>query len=34
MEFVDGVTLREKIHREQTELRKMLRYLQHVAEGL
>src|SRR5436190_4852245 len=34
MEFVDGVTLREKIHREQTELRKLLRYLQHAAEGL
>src|SRR5260370_19588140 len=34
MEFVDGVTLREKIHREQTELRKLLRYLQQVAEGL
>jgi serine/threonine protein kinase/Flp pilus assembly protein TadD len=34
MEFVDGVTLREKIHREKTELRKLLRYLQHVAEGL
>ena len=33
MEFVDGVTLREKIHREQTELRKLLRYLQQVAEG-
>jgi eukaryotic-like serine/threonine-protein kinase len=34
MEYVDGVTLREKIHRERTELRKLLRYLQHVAEGL
>jgi serine/threonine protein kinase len=34
MEFVDGVTLRDKIHREHTELRKLLRYLQHVAEGL
>src|SRR5437660_7943661 len=34
MEFVDGVTLRQKIHRERTELRKLLRYLQHVAEGL
>jgi serine/threonine-protein kinase len=34
MEFVEGVTLREKIHRERTELRKLLRYLQHVAEGL
>ena len=34
MEFIDGVTLRDKIHREQTDLRKLLRYLQHVAEGL
>jgi eukaryotic-like serine/threonine-protein kinase len=34
MEFIDGVTLREQIHRERTELRKLLRYLQHVAEGL
>src|SRR5262249_22594583 len=34
MEFIDGQTLREKIHREQTELRKLLRYLQQVAEGL
>src|SRR6267378_550071 len=34
MEFVEGMTLREKIHRERTELRKLLRYLQHVAEGL
>ncbi len=34
MEFVDGVTLREKIHRDNTELRKLLRYLQHTAEGL
>src|SRR6267143_673221 len=34
MEFIDGVTLREKIHREQTELGKLLRHLQHVAEGL
>src|SRR5512132_3369251 len=34
MEFVDGVTLREKIHRERTDLRKLLRFLQHVAEGL
>ena len=25
MEFVDGVTLREKIHNEQTQLRKLLR---------
>src|SRR5258705_3268973 len=34
MEFVDGVTLREKIHRERTDLRKLFRYLQHAAEGL
>jgi eukaryotic-like serine/threonine-protein kinase len=34
MEFVEGVTLREKIHRERTELSKLLRHLQHVAEGL
>jgi len=34
MEFIDGITLREKIHRERTELRKLLRYLQHAAEGL
>ncbi len=34
MEFIDGATLREKIHEEKFELRKLLRYLQHVAEGL
>src|SRR6202158_91780 len=34
MEFIDGATLRENIHGEQTDLRKLLRYLQHVAEGL
>ncbi|MFN2532888.1 MAG: protein kinase [Pyrinomonadaceae bacterium] len=34
MEFVDGLTLREAIHRERTELIKLLRYLQNVAEGL
>jgi eukaryotic-like serine/threonine-protein kinase len=34
MEFVDGQTLRQKIHREHTDLRKLLRYLQQVAEGL
>jgi serine/threonine protein kinase/tetratricopeptide (TPR) repeat protein len=34
MEFIDGATLREQIHQEQTDLRKLLRYLQHVAEGL
>jgi eukaryotic-like serine/threonine-protein kinase len=34
MEFIDGVTLRETIHGTRTELRKLLRYLQHAAEGL
>lgn len=34
MEFIDGITLREKIHREPSDLRKLLRYLQQVAEGL
>ena len=34
MEFIDGITLREKIYREQTDLSKLLRILQHVAEGL
>src|SRR5712691_2707780 len=34
MEFVDGQTLRECIRPGQTDLRKLLRYLQHVAEGL
>src|SRR4051795_5980786 len=34
MEFVDGVTLRELIHDQQTSLSKLLRYLQHVADGL
>jgi serine/threonine protein kinase len=34
MEFVDGLTLRQLIHERQTELHKLLRYLQHVAEGL
>src|ERR1700682_1959274 len=34
MEFINGATLREKIHQEQTDLRKLLRHLQHVAEGL
>src|SRR5205807_4992656 len=34
MEFIEGVTLHEKIHLERTELRKLLRYLQHAAEGL
>src|SRR6266567_487585 len=34
MEFVAGVTLREKIHKEHYELPKLLRVLQHVADGL
>ena len=34
MEFIDGVTLCDLIHRERMELKKMLRYLQHTAEGL
>src|SRR5215831_10720355 len=34
MEFVDGYTLRELIHDRQTDLAKLLRYLQHTAEGL
>lgn len=34
MEYIEGVTLREKIHGERTDQKKLLRYLQHVAEGL
>src|SRR3989440_9167658 len=34
MEFVDGVTLRVKIHRHQAPLAKLLKYLTQVAEGL
>jgi len=34
MEYVQGHTLRELIHHEQEELAKLLRILQHVAEGL
>ena len=34
MEFIDGFTLRQLIHERQTELPKLLRYLQHAAEGL
>src|SRR5947209_494331 len=34
MEFVDGYTLRELIHGRQSDLTKLLRYLQHAAEGL
>jgi serine/threonine protein kinase/tetratricopeptide (TPR) repeat protein len=34
MEFIDGHTLRELIHGGQADLAKLLRYLQHAAEGL
>src|SRR5205807_4424924 len=33
MEFVDGLTLRQLIHEQHTDLAKLLRYLQHAAEG-
>src|SRR5947209_17523318 len=32
MEFIDGQTLREMIHGGQTDLTKLLRHLQHVAD--
>ncbi len=34
MEFVDGFTLREEIHRKHTGLGKLLRQLQQVAQAL
>jgi serine/threonine protein kinase/Tol biopolymer transport system component len=34
MEYVEGKTLREKIHYERTDLKKLLKYLQQVASGL
>src|SRR6266542_696925 len=34
MEFIDGVTLTEKIHRDKAPLAKLLKYLTQVAEGL
>src|SRR5262245_18505890 len=34
MEFIDGLTLRQMIHEQQTDLSKLLRALQHAAEGL
>jgi serine/threonine-protein kinase len=34
MEFIEGVTLSVKIHSERTELGKLLKYLQQIAEGL
>jgi serine/threonine protein kinase len=34
MEYIDGETLRDKIHRHKTSLMKLLKYLIQVAEGL
>src|SRR5438128_4349254 len=34
MEFIDGLTLRHLIHEKRTDLPKLLRYLQHAADGL
>lgn len=34
MEFIEGETLRDKIHRQQTPLPRLLKYLRQVAEGL
>jgi serine/threonine protein kinase len=34
MEFIDGETLRDKIHRDKAPLSKLLKYLIQVAEGL
>src|SRR5678809_661299 len=34
MEYVDGITLRDKMHKEHEHLSKLLRTLLHVAEGL
>src|SRR5947208_11543359 len=34
MEFVDGLTLRQLVHDQNTDLAKLLRYLQQVADGL
>src|SRR5262244_3424411 len=34
MEFIDGVTLRQLIHDQNAELPRLLRHLQHTAEGL
>jgi serine/threonine protein kinase len=34
MEYVEGKTLREKIHYERSDLRKLIKYLQQVAGGL
>src|SRR5438132_3439624 len=34
MEYIDGETLREKLHRDKAPLAKLLKYLTQVAEGL
>lgn len=34
MEYIDGATLRDKIHREKVPLAHLLKYLKQVAEGL
>jgi serine/threonine protein kinase len=34
MEFIDGKTLRELIHHQHNDLGRLLRHLQHIAEGL
>jgi TolB-like protein/tRNA A-37 threonylcarbamoyl transferase component Bud32/Tfp pilus assembly protein PilF len=34
MEFIDGQTLNQLIHHSQADITKLLRHLQHVAEGL
>src|SRR5687767_1222022 len=34
MEFVDGLSLRDWVHSYEADLSKLLRYLQHAAEGL
>src|SRR5713226_6453778 len=34
MEYIDGETLREQIHRDKAPLPKLLRYLTQVADGL
>src|ERR1700730_16763459 len=34
MEFIDGETLRDRIHRRRTAFKELLKYLQQVAEGL
>src|SRR5207237_3640807 len=34
MEFVNGETLRDLMHHQQTDLPKLLRHLEHAAEGL